>query len=277
MIFNSTKEKFIFYSFPAFLFCLIPFFLITGPFLSDLSVSLISLLFFVYCSKQKNFSYFKNKYFYIFLIFWFYLIINSLITVIEITANKTVKLSQAVTLADGFKIDFSRPSMENHSNEYVSNYSLIESYAVAGTAAGSNITILSTLLNNTPTIGMYVTCPTNPTKISSSGLGATPANTGVITSVNISGNNTIIGHEAAYPEVRQNTAQAGGTSSITLDASASGSDDAYNGYPIHIRGGAGFGQVRTISDYDGTTKVATVSSAWTTQPDNTSKFSITNF
>jgi len=89
-----------------------------------------------------------------------------------------------------------------------------------------------------------------------------------------SGNNTIIGHEAAYPEVRQNTAQAGGTSSITLDASASGSDDAYNGYPIHIRGGAGFGQVRTISDYDGTTKVATVSSAWTTQPDNTSKFSI---
>ena len=79
MIFNSTKEKFIFYSFPAFLFCLIPFFLITGPFLSDLSVSLISLLFLVYCSKQKNFSYFKNKYFYIFLIFWFYLIINSLI------------------------------------------------------------------------------------------------------------------------------------------------------------------------------------------------------
>ena len=79
MIFNSTKERFIFYSFPVILFSLLPFFLITGPFLSDLSVSLISLVFLIYCLKEKNFSYFKNKYFYFFLFFWGYLIINSLI------------------------------------------------------------------------------------------------------------------------------------------------------------------------------------------------------
>jgi O-antigen ligase len=79
MIFNSNKEKFIFYTFPVFLFSLIPFFLITGPFLSDLAISLISLLFLFYCSQKKNFFYFKNKYFYIFLIFWFYLILNTLI------------------------------------------------------------------------------------------------------------------------------------------------------------------------------------------------------
>ena len=79
MIFNSNTEKFIFYSLPAFLFSLIPFFLITGPFLSDLAVSLISLLFLIYSLRQKNFSYFKNKYFFIFLIFWSYLILNSLI------------------------------------------------------------------------------------------------------------------------------------------------------------------------------------------------------
>ena len=78
MTFNSVKEKFIFYSFPAILFSLIPFFLITGPFLSDLSISLISLLFLVYCIKKKNFSYFKNKYFYFFLIFWSYLVFNAL-------------------------------------------------------------------------------------------------------------------------------------------------------------------------------------------------------
>ena len=120
------------------------------------------------------------------------IVISSLITVIEITATNTVKLSQAVTLAGGFKIDFSRPSMENQSSEYVSNYSLIEAYSVAGTAAGSNITIVTSLLNSTPTIGMYVVCPTNPTVISSSGLGATPANTGVITSVTITGSDTII-------------------------------------------------------------------------------------
>ena len=79
MIFNSNIEKFIFYSLPAFLFSLIPFFLITGPFLSDFAVSLISLLFLIYSFKHKNFSYFKNKYFFIFLIFWSYLIFNSLI------------------------------------------------------------------------------------------------------------------------------------------------------------------------------------------------------
>jgi len=79
MNFNSVKEKFFFYNFPVFLFCLLPFFLITGPFLSDLSVSSISLLFLTYCFKKKNFSYFKNKYFYFFLIFWIYLVLNSLI------------------------------------------------------------------------------------------------------------------------------------------------------------------------------------------------------
>lgn len=88
MIFYSLKEKFIFYNLPAILFVLIPLFLITGPFLSDLSISLISLLFLVYCIKEKNFSYFKNKYFYFFLIFWVYLIFNSLINNFNIDSLK---------------------------------------------------------------------------------------------------------------------------------------------------------------------------------------------
>jgi len=79
MIFNSSQEKFIFFSIPVVLFSLIPFFLITGPFLSDLSISLISLLFLIYCLKRKNFTYFNHNYFYFFLIFWGYLIFNSII------------------------------------------------------------------------------------------------------------------------------------------------------------------------------------------------------
>ena len=88
MIFNSNKEKIIFYKFPIFLFSLIPLFLITGPFLSDLAVSLISLMFIFYCFKNKNFSYFKNKYFYFFSIFWIYLIFNSLINSFNIDSFK---------------------------------------------------------------------------------------------------------------------------------------------------------------------------------------------
>tara|TARA_B100000963_G_C22633035_1_gene676002 strand:- start:1769 stop:3037 length:1269 start_codon:yes stop_codon:yes gene_type:complete len=79
MIFNSSLQKFIFYYIPVILFSLIPFFLITGPFLSDLSISLIAILFLIYCIKERNFSYFNNIYFYFFLIFWVYLILNSLI------------------------------------------------------------------------------------------------------------------------------------------------------------------------------------------------------
>ncbi len=78
MLFSSVKEKFIFYNIPIFLFSLIPFFLITGPLFSDLAISIISILFLIYCFKKKNYFFFKNKYFYIFLIFWGYLVLNSL-------------------------------------------------------------------------------------------------------------------------------------------------------------------------------------------------------
>jgi len=88
MIFNSAYEKIIFYIFPVTLFSLIPFFLITGPFLSDLSISLISLIFLYYCFKKKNFSYFNNKFFLFFLIFWVYLIFNALVNNFNITSLK---------------------------------------------------------------------------------------------------------------------------------------------------------------------------------------------
>ena len=120
------------------------------------------------------------------------IVIDSLVTVIQIKSSYVVKLSKAITVTDGFRIDFSRPSMENQANPYVSDYSLIESYAVSGGTVGASITISTSLLNSTPTIGMYVTCPDSAAKIGSSGVGATPDNTGVITSVTISGTDTLI-------------------------------------------------------------------------------------
>lgn len=70
------------------------------------------------------------------------------------------------------------------------------------------------------------------------------------------------------------TAAAGGASSITLAAGASATNDAYNGRFISITGGTGSGQTRVISDYVGSTKVATVGVAWATVPDATSVYSI---
>jgi hypothetical protein len=73
---------------------------------------------------------------------------------------------------------------------------------------------------------------------------------------------------------RQNTAQAGAATTITLDAGASAVDDTYNNLQIHIISGTGSGQSNLITDYVGSTKVATVQTAWTTNPDATSVFRI---
>lgn len=72
------------------------------------------------------------------------------------------------------------------------------------------------------------------------------------------------------------TAQAGGASSITLRAGASSSNSFYNGMDVRITSGTGSGQVGTVSAYNGTTKVATMASAWATPPDNTSVYTVLN-
>lgn len=74
--------------------------------------------------------------------------------------------------------------------------------------------------------------------------------------------------------IRTGTAQAGAAGTITLDASASATDDTYNGSVCIITGGTGVGQCRAIVDYVGSTKVATITPNWTTNPDNTSTFEI---
>jgi len=74
---------------------------------------------------------------------------------------------------------------------------------------------------------------------------------------------------------RHNTAQAGGASTITLDASASATNDYYNGALITIIAGTGAGQSRVITDYVGSTTVATVNKAWATNPSSDSVFVIT--
>lgn len=67
-------------------------------------------------------------------------------------------------------------------------------------------------------------------------------------------------------------AQAGTSTSLTLDAGASSTDDFYKGVLIRIIYGAGAGQSSTVTAYNGTSKVATVSPGWTTTPDNSSVY-----
>ena len=76
------------------------------------------------------------------------------------------------------------------------------------------------------------------------------------------------------PTLHYGAAQAGGATTITLNATASSITDYYVGLAIAITASTGAGQIRTITAYNGTTKVATVDSAWTTNPANGSGFAI---
>ncbi len=88
MIFASSNEKFLFYKIPTCLFILLPLTLISGPFLSDLSVTLIAILFLIYSFKRNEFEHFKNVFFYLFIIFCLYLLINSIFINFDLTSIK---------------------------------------------------------------------------------------------------------------------------------------------------------------------------------------------
>ena len=77
--------------------------------------------------------------------------------------------------------------------------------------------------------------------------------------------------DAAF-EVHSGTAQAGSTTSITLDTGASATDNIYNGDRVIIIGGTGAQEHDIITAYNGTTKVATVAETWVITPDATSEF-----
>jgi prepilin-type N-terminal cleavage/methylation domain-containing protein len=74
-------------------------------------------------------------------------------------------------------------------------------------------------------------------------------------------------------EANAGTAQSASSNSITLSSSASAVDASYVGLTIRTVSGTGLGQNRTISAYTGGSRLATVSPAWTTIPDNTTVYS----
>jgi hypothetical protein len=66
---------------------------------------------------------------------------------------------------------------------------------------------------------------------------------------------------------------AGGTAtSITLNSAASSVNDTYVGQTVWLIAGTGQDQSRIITAYNGTTKVATVATAWATTPDTSSVY-----
>ena len=86
-------------------------------------------------------------------------------------------------------------------------------------------------------------------------------------------------YKAFVNELDAKTLSANAVSStvntITLPSTYSSYTDAYIGMAINITQGPSAGDFRTITSYDGSTKVATVNQNWTTTPTTDSTFTIT--
>jgi len=105
-------------------------------------------------------------------------------------------------------------------------------------------------------------------------VGPKPTPLGDVFSANLSSYQVAGTFGAALQPVRTGTAQAGGTSTLTLDAGASAVDNAYANQIIQIIAGTGAGQALICSSYVGATKVATMNGTWPVTPNNTSVFAI---
>lgn len=75
-----TDQKLYFENIPSLLIILIPFFLITGPFLSDLALSIVALIFLINTCLNDLKKFYNNIYFKLFILFWFILITSSLLS-----------------------------------------------------------------------------------------------------------------------------------------------------------------------------------------------------
>jgi hypothetical protein len=82
----------------------------------------------------------------------------------------------------------------------------------------------------------------------------------------------VISTNPGREHVNEGLAQAASSTTLTLNARASAVDDVYIGQKIFIRSGTAADEAKLITDYNGTTKVATVDNAWKTTPDTTSAY-----
>ena len=86
---KHNYQKFFFDKIPFYLTFLLPAFIVSGPFLSDLAISICAIIFLINSYKNKLIFYYKNIYFYIFISFYIYLNLSALLSSNIIFSLKT--------------------------------------------------------------------------------------------------------------------------------------------------------------------------------------------
>ena len=86
---KSNHQNFFFDKIPFYLTFLLPVFIVSGPFLSDLAISICAIIFLINSYKNKLTFYYKNIFFYIFISFYIYLNLSALLSSNIIFSLKT--------------------------------------------------------------------------------------------------------------------------------------------------------------------------------------------
>lgn len=157
------------------------------------------------------------------------------------------------------------------------------SYFYVDNVRGGNTSFFD--ITTTQTIDLHCATVANVNTATSSTYQSTVVGSGYIrglvydTDTNDASGNTFV-YKAYVNDIQlaapTANATGGAASTITLPSTYSSSNTAYVGVNIQITQGASAGDFRTITSYDGVTKVATVNQPWTTTPDTTSVF-VLNF
>jgi hypothetical protein len=157
------------------------------------------------------------------------------------------------------------------------------SYFYVDTVRGANASFFDTTTYGT--IDLHCVTASNVAVANANTYGATVVASGYIRGLvydhNLSDSNANTYVYKAYVSDLQNAsptanAIAATTNTITLPNYFSSSSNAYTGVNISITTGTDAGDFRTITSYNGTTRVATINQNWTVTPDTTSIF-VLNF
>jgi len=156
-------------------------------------------------------------------------------------------------------------------------------HIVSGTGVGQGRIVTSYVgATKVATVSSWATNPDNTSVFVVRPFGAIPGASAPTAAQNAAavwdelqaGHTTANSYGLILQAVRNATAQAGSSASITLDASASATDDLYRYQTIRILSGTGAGQARQITAYVGSTKVASVAPNWAVNPSSDSVFVI---
>jgi len=116
----QTLNKNQFINLSSFLIYLLPLALLTGPFIPDLFITLLSIIFVYFSIKEKKWFYYQNLYSYLFIIIYFYFVMRSIFTI-----NPADSLSVSIPYIRFIFFSLATWWVIDNNKNFIKNFSII--------------------------------------------------------------------------------------------------------------------------------------------------------